>query len=52
MEKLESQMFTFNLIKNEFIGKIGTKKRTNYEAKLIVFARERWQKRKDVVAIP
>ena len=30
----ELKMFTFDQIKDEFIGKIGTKKRTNYEQEL------------------
>ena len=30
----ELKMFTFNQIKDKFIGKIGSKKRTQYEQKL------------------
>lgn len=32
--KKEIEMFTFDEIKNEFIGKVGSKKRNKYEQKL------------------
>lgn len=33
----ELEMFTFDQIKNEFIGEIGTEKRTQYEEELEAF---------------